>query len=149
MPPRVFLLLALGLIVATGLRAAEPAGRQATVTIPTVKTSIYVGSVTLSAPAFVRTGSEYASTYTAKVFPYFWMGESGRIAVTITDGDLAKLAKGEIVEFKGEGRNSDGDLRRVEGLATPADAESGKLKIRIWVSSRIDLVFNTTYRFGK
>lgn len=144
------LILILCLSVGAGLRATEPAAAiYTTVTIPTVKTSIYVGSVTLAAPAFVRKGSDYTSTYTAKVFPYFWMGEAGKIAVTITDEDLVKLAKGETVDFKGEGRNDDGELRKVEGKATPADAGGGKLKIRIWVSPRIELIFNTTYRFGK
>jgi hypothetical protein len=149
MLPRILLLLTLGLVAAGAVRAAESAAKYSSVTIPTVKTSIYVGSVTLAAPAFVRKGNDYTSTYTAKVFPYFWMGEAGKIAVTITDDDLAKLAKGEAVDFKGEGRNDDGELRKVEGKATPADAASGKLKIRIWVSPRIELIFNTTYRFGK
>jgi hypothetical protein len=150
MLPRILLLLTLGLVAVGGLRAAEPAAaKYSTVTIPTVKTSIYVGSVTLAAPVFVRQGSDYTSTYTAKVFPYFWMGEAGKIAVTISDDDLVRLAKGETVDFRGEGRNDNGELRRVEGKATPADAASGKLKIRIWVSPRIELIFNTTYRFGK
>jgi hypothetical protein len=150
MLPRLFPLLALGLMAATGLPAAEPAAaKYSTVTVPTVKTSIYIGSVTLSAPAFTRTGNVYSSTYTAKVFPFFFESEMGRISITITDDDLAKLAKGEVVEFKGEGRNEDGELRRVEGKATPADTESGKLKVRILVSPRIELIFNTTYRFGK
>ncbi len=150
MLPRFLPLLALGLMAATGLSAAEPAAATyEAVTIPTVKTSIYIGSVTLSAPAFARTGNVYASTYTAKVFPFFFGSEKGRISITITDDDLAKLAKGEVVEFKGEGWNEDGELRRVEGKATPDDAASGKLKVRILVSHRIELIFNTTYQFGK
>jgi hypothetical protein len=123
---RWLLLLALGLAAAAGLRAAEAAapaaGKYDTVTIPPVKTSIYIGSVTLTAPTFT---------------------------VTFTDDDLAKLAKGEAVDFKGEGHNEEGEPRRVEGKATPADAASGKLKVRIWVSPKIELIFNTTYRFGK
>jgi hypothetical protein len=150
---RWLLLLALGLAAAAGLRAAEAAapaaGKYDTVTIPPVKTSIYIGSVTLTAPTFTRRGSTYSSTYTAKVFPLFFMGEKGTIAVTFTDDDLAKLAKGEAVDFKGEGHNEEGEPRRVEGKATPADAASGKLKVRIWVSPKIELIFNTTYRFGK
>lgn len=141
--------LALGL-AAAGLRAAEPAAvRYTTVTIPSVKTSIYIGSVTLAAPTFRRTGADFTSTYTAKVFPFFFENEKGRIAVRLTDDDLAKLAKGEAVDFKGEAWNEDGEQRRLEGKATPSDAESGKLKVRIWVSPRIELIFNTTYRFGR
>jgi hypothetical protein len=149
MLPRFVPLLALGLMLAAGLRAAEPApGRFDTVTIPTVKTSIYLGSVTLNAPAFTRQGSDYSSTYSARVFPFFFASEKGRITVTFTAEDLARLAKGEVVDFKGEGRNEDGEIRHVEGRATPADAASGKIKVRIWVSPRIELIFNTTYRFG-
>lgn len=137
-------------MAAAGLHAAEPvAPRYSTVTIPSVRTSIYVGHVTLQAPAFVRTGNDFTSSYTASVFPFFFESEKGRISVTLTDADLARLAKGEVVEFKGEGRNEDGEVRRVEGKATPADAESGKLKVRIFVSPKIELIFNTTYRFGK
>lgn len=150
MRPRFLPLLALGLMMVAGLRAGEPvAPKYSTVTIPSVRTSIYIGHVTLQAPAFVRTGNDFTSNYTASVFPFFFESEKGRISVTLTDDDLARLAKGEVVEFKGEGRNEDGELRRVEGKATPADAESGKLKVRILVSPRIELIFNTTYRFGK
>jgi hypothetical protein len=149
---RWLLLLVLGVAGAGALRAADsaaaPAEKFNTVTVPPVKTSIYIGSVTLTAPTFTRRGSTYSSTYTAKVFPFFFMGEKGTIAVTFTDDDLAKLAKGEPVDFKGEGRNEDGEPRHVEGKATPADAASGKLKVRIWVSPKIELIFNTTYRFG-
>jgi hypothetical protein len=42
---------------------------------------------------------------------------------------------------------SDGVERRVEGKATPVDATSGKIKVRVFVSKRIELIFNTTYRF--
>ena len=43
----------------------------------------------------------------------------------------------------------DGAERRLEGTATPTDATSGKLKVRVFVSKRIELIFNTTYRFLK
>ena len=146
---RWWFLVALALALGSGLRAGEATGKYDTVTVPTVKTSIYLGSVTLIAPTFTRQGSTYNSTYTAKVLPFFFANEKGRIAVTITDDDLARLAKGEAVDFKGEGRSEDGETRRVEGKATPADPVSGKLKIRIFVSAKIELIFNTTYRFGK
>ena len=35
------------------------------------------------------------------------------------------------------------------GIATPADARSGKIKVRVFVSKRIELIFNTSYRFGE
>lgn len=117
------------------------------VTVAEAKTSIYIGNVKLRMPPFQREGNTYSSTYEAKVFPLFFMSESGRISITITDQDLQKLAVGERIYFKGEGFDSKDEIRRVEGHADPADERSGKIKVRVWVSKNIELIFNTTYRF--
>lgn len=125
--------------------ALAPAFGEATV--ETAKTSIYVGNVTLAMPPFQRGGATYASTYTARVFPYFFYNESGQIAIDIPDEDLRRLAAGETIHFTGRAENADRQPRRVEGRAVPVDAHSGKIKVRVWVSSKIELIFNTTYRF--
>jgi hypothetical protein len=117
------------------------------VVVPPAKTSIYVGSVTLLMPDFVRRATTYETRYEAKVFPYFFSNEQGRVSIEITDDMLARLARGETVAFKGRGIRDDGVERRLEGTATPGDAVSGKLKVRVFVSKRIELIFNTTYRF--
>ncbi len=131
--------------VSAGL--AAPADRQ-TVSIEPAKTSIYIGSVTLTMPAFNRVQDRYESTYAAKVFPYFFSNEHGRLSITFTDEQLERIARGERVEFKGSGRNSDGEDRHIEGAATPTDATGGKIKVRVFVSKKIELIFNTTYRFA-
>ena len=41
----------------------------------------------------------------------------------------------------------DGAERRVEGKATPINRAAGKIKVRVFYSKRIELIFNTTYRF--
>jgi hypothetical protein len=43
--------------------------------------------------------------------------------------------------------NQAGEERSVTGRAAPTDAASGRIKVRVRVSPRIELVFNTTYRF--
>ncbi len=101
----------------------------------------------MTLPTFERHSGTYSSTYTAKVFPYFFYNERGSISIDIPDGDLLRLQHGELVEFKGRGVNSDGEERRIEGRAVPADATSGKIKVRVFVSRKIQLIFNTTYRF--
>ncbi len=125
--------------------ALAPAYTEATV--DKVKTSIYVGSVTLDMPPFRRGQSRYESTYAARVFPYFFYNEKGRIEIDLTDDDLRKLAAGERVPFTGKAENLDGEPRRVEGHATPDDALSGTIKVRVWVSPKIELIFNSRYRF--
>ncbi|MEY2880391.1 MAG: hypothetical protein RLZZ15_2771 [Verrucomicrobiota bacterium] len=137
---------AFGLATAT-LAAADPLARFDHVSIPPVKTSIYVGSVTLTITPATRKSGAYEADYAAKVFPYFFMGEKGKLTLDAPDELLRRLARGETVDFTGRATNTDGDPRRIEGTAIPADATSGKLKVRIFVSKRIELIFNTTYRF--
>jgi hypothetical protein len=137
------------LLLGAVVRAAEepPPARYDQVEVPPAKTSIYVGSVTLTMPRFTRKDGAYAADYTAKVVPYFFFNETGRLFIDFSDDQLRQLARGEAVEFKGRGLRGDGVERRVEGKATPADAQGGKLKVRVFVSKRTELIFNTTYRF--
>lgn len=141
------LILSLG-FGAAGTGAATPElARYERVEVAPAKTSIYVGSVTMTMPGFTRQAGTYTSTYEARVFPFFFSNEHGRLRVDIADAQLGQLARGEAIDFKGQALSADGAERRIEGRATPADATSGKLKVRVFVSRRIELIFNTTYRF--
>ena len=147
-----FLICSLFLGVALNAQEDEPAeaplsDRYQRAIVATAKTSIYVGNVKLTMPTFQRQGDTYFSTYEAKVFPFFFYNESGRIGITITDDDLRRLAAGERVTFTGEAFDTKEEPRRIEGHADPSDAKSGKIKVRVWVSKNIELIFNTTYRF--
>jgi hypothetical protein len=122
------------------------------VTIEPTKTSIYIGTVSMTMPTFGRTNGTYESTYGAKVFPYFFYNEKGTLAIAMPDESLRKLERGEPVEFSGRAVNTAGDERRIEGKATPEEASGGrkgKIKVRVFVSKRIELIFNTSYRFGE
>lgn len=146
----------LGLSAWGGAGAAEPEptdvlaplpGYYQQVSVAPAKTSIYIGNVKLTMPPFKREGDTYVSTYDAKVVPFFFYNESGRISITLPDDDLRKLAAGERVYFVGEGFDTKNEPRKIEGHADPSDAQSGKIKVRVWVSKNIELIFNTTYRF--
>lgn len=117
------------------------------VDIAPTKTSIYIGSVSMTMPTFHRSGITYSSTYVAKVFPYFFESEKGQLSIDLADEDLRRLERGEVVQFTGRGVNTDGEERRIEGRAIPTDARTGKIKVRVFVSKKIQLIFNTTYRF--
>ncbi len=134
-------------LAASAVAAEESLSRFDHVVVDPAKTSIYVGSVTLSLTASTRKAGAYESAYTAKVFPYFFMSEKGKLVLDAPDETLRKLARGETVDFSGRGVSSSGAERRFEGRATPIDAASGKLKVHAFVSKRIDLIFNMTYRF--
>ncbi len=117
------------------------------VSLPTMKTSIYVGSVTLTTKVLERQGSMLATTYEARVFPWFFWSETGRITLTLSDANLASLAKGEATEFTGEAFNQKNKSRKVTGRVQPVDISSGKIKLRI-LADGVELVFNSTYQFG-
>lgn len=141
-------LLALSfLLVATARAADGTAPSPERVTVPAMKTSIYVGSVTLTTSEFRRDGDKFSATYDAKVFPWFFWSETGGITITVTTADFARLARGETVEFAGEAFNHKNKPRKITGRAQPADARSGKIKVRIHVDD-VELIFNGPYRFA-
>lgn len=142
----LFLMIGLGLVATA--RADALARRYGRVEVAPTKTSIYIGSISMTMPTFVRHGSAYAAAYSAKVFPYFFYNERGTLTVDITDAQLAALAAGQPIDFAGHAVNDRGAERRVTGSATPWDARTGALKVRVYVSKRISLTFHTTYRFG-
>lgn len=133
------------LLAAPRLRA----GTHDQVVIPAVKTSIYIGSVTLTPGVLQREGTTYRAPYTAKVFPYFFYNEEGQLSIEFSEEQLTQLGRGERVTFKGVAKNKDGEDRRIEGHATPnaAGANEGKIKVSIFVTPKIELIFNSTYQF--
>ncbi len=142
--PAAFSVLLFSAALAT---ASDDLGVYARVDIAPTKTSIYIGSVSMTMPTFVRENGTYSAAYTAKVFPYFFYNEKGTLSIDVGDDELRRLERGEPVDFEGRGVNADGEERRVAGRAVPTDAHSGEIKVRVFVSKRIQLIFNTTYRF--
>ena len=117
------------------------------VAIAPMQTSIYVGSVSLTPGIFVRHGTSIATTYEAKVRPWFFWGETGVINISIPEPDLARLAQGESINFTGSATNHKNKPRSVTGRAQPLDATTGKIKVRIKADG-VELIFNSTYRFS-
>jgi hypothetical protein len=135
------------LVLILGGTSATRASGTDKITVETSSTSIYIGKVTLLVAPLVRQNGEYTGDYKAKVFPYFFMNEHGSFRLAVSDEDLARVAKGETVEFKGQAESSGHEERKITGRATPDEAVRGKIKIRIFVTEKIQLIFNTTYRF--
>jgi hypothetical protein len=131
--------------------AAAPADleRFAVVESAPGRTSIYVGTVTFTLTPFIRQGGQYAADYQAKVFPFFFYSEHGRLVVTVSDAQLRRIADGQPIEFTGQGVNADGAVRSIDGRAIPRAGDRGELKVRIHLGHRLTLVFNTTYRLPK
>ncbi len=144
--PRIALPFLALLLILAPLRAGAPLPARAEV--EAAWTSIYVGAVTLRTSGFARDAAgAFTAAYTARVIPFFPANEAGTISITVPDADLTRLLAGEAVDFRGAARNERGEDRVVSGRATPVDPHHGRLKVRVRVSPRIELIFNTTYRF--
>jgi hypothetical protein len=125
----------------------QPSGEWDSVTVAPMKTSIYIGSVTLTTGEFRRDGDRFSATYEARVRPWFFWSETGRITITLPFADLERLARGERVEFTGEAFNHKNKPRHVTGRAERIDGTTGKIKVRIGVDDT-ELIFNGAYRFN-
>ena len=142
---RLCLLLVLGAVAP--LPAQVPLLPSPRVLVAPMKTSIYIGSVTLTTTDFLQADESFAATYEARVRPWFFWSETGRISIKLPVTDLTRLALGQPIEFTGEAANHKGKPRTVTGRAQPADGTSGKIKVRI-TADGIELVFNGTYQLA-
>ena len=141
--------LAAGLVPPAAAPVTAPllSPRYRRVDVAPTTTSIYIGSVALTLPPLERSSGEFAAAYEAKVFPFFFYNETGRLWIEYSDEQLRRLEQGERVSFQGRARRADGVEHRVEGFATPRAATSGKVKVRVFATKSVELIFNTTYRF--
>lgn len=138
----------MGLVL--GLVAPAPAlAAFDTVVIDPVKTSIYIGNVTLKTTPFRRTQARFSADYKARVIPFFFHNEQGSLWVELSDEQLERLHRGERVHFSGEAENEKKEPRRIEGHATPTapGSPTGRIKVRVFVTPKIELIFNSSYRF--
>lgn len=134
-------------IVATApaVSADEALARYDRVAIKPMTSSIYIATVTMTMPPFSRRGAIFSSTYYAKVFPYFFWSESGRIWIDVPEDKLLLLEQGKPLDFAGRGMSESGDERRIEGRAIPTGPSVGRITVRVYVTKRIHLTFDTTY----
>jgi hypothetical protein len=139
---RLGLLLALGAVATLRADLAHPTPPR--VLVAPMKTSIYVGSVTLTTTDFLPQDEGFKATYEARVRPWFFWGETGQITIQLPATALARLAQGQAIEFTGEAANHKGKPRTVTGRAQPAGPTVGKIKVRI-MADGIELIFNGSY----
>jgi hypothetical protein len=130
---------------APGRAADDPLARFNVVDIKSSVASLYIASVTMIMPPFVRHNAVYSSTYYAKVFPYYFFSEKGRIWIVVPEADLRRAAVGQPVDFVGHALSDSGEERKVQGHAVPTGPSGGKIRVRVFISRRISLNYDTTY----
>jgi hypothetical protein len=136
------------ILAASGARGASDASlaRYAEVDVATVRTFVYLASITLTVAPFLRQGETFEAAYSAKIFPYFFYDEKGKLRITVSDETLRQLAAGNPFDFTGVAVRDDGRERPVDGHVTPIDPGTGRIRVRLIYSRHIVLAFTTTYR---
>ena len=135
-------------LLATEDRGSAPTWPQAyeRVDIADSSTSIYVGSVALSLGQLAYAGGKFQTHYHARVFPLFFMSENGQMEIPFSEEQLAGIRRGERVEITGIARTPSNESREITGYVKPEGPDNGSIKVRVHVSKRIELIFNTRYR---
>jgi hypothetical protein len=146
-PPRRPLLLLSLLLLVPAVRAADaPFDPVPVVEVAGMTTSIYIGSVSLDPVRFTRSGASYEGAYGARVFPYSFFNEHGSLRISVSDETLRRFRAGMPFAFAGRVIRSDGKQRKVEGRVVPTGPLWGKIHVRVYVTRRLPLDFDTTYR---
>jgi hypothetical protein len=144
--PRFAPLLAFALAAASSaLGSGDDMARFNQVSIKPATAYIYIATVTMTIPPFSRHGGVYSSTYAARVFPIFYT-ERGRIWIDVPDDALRRIASGEPIDFTGRAINDSGDGRKVTGHAVPTGTTGGTISVRVYVTRRISITYDTTYQ---
>jgi hypothetical protein len=79
------------------------------------------------------------------VFPYFFYNETGRIWIVVPEHELHAIDHGSAIDFTGSAISASGDKRRVEGKAMPTGPTTGRIRVKVYVTRKIALTYETTY----
>jgi hypothetical protein len=91
----------------------------------------------------------YCGSYKMKVTPYFFQSENGSVSVCISDESLRKLTQGIAVDLTGKAiTEGQKEARVIKIKAKPHGDRQGMLRISVRAKTG-NLIFNTTYHFGK
>jgi hypothetical protein len=108
------------------------------------------GTATLTIGPLRRTNGIYSGVYRISVSPYFFKNEKGKLAIIVSDESMSKINRGKAATIIGSATtNGKGGLtRHVDATATPANANSGKIKLWFMAGDR-KMTFEPAYHFAE
>jgi hypothetical protein len=115
------------------------------IAVAPAKTSIYIGRLTVTPGLFVHDASGYNASLGIDLWPYGYH-EDAKVGIAVSAETLARLERGESVEFAGRVTRRNGQTRRVTGRAVPTGPDSGTIEVRVFLGGKISVSFSTTYR---
>jgi hypothetical protein len=109
---------------------------------------VAAGKATLIIGPLQRANGVFTGDYRLKVLPYFWKNERGRLAIVVSDAELAGASQGKAVTITGTATTTKtGKCRSIAAIATPVDMDHGTLKL--WFTAgRRKMTFEPAYHFA-
>ena len=126
--------------------ATNSAGRvlmlePSTMPLTTAKATLIVSPLT-------RTNGTYVGDFKVKVFPYFFKSDWGRLAINVSDADLAAISAGKTVAVTGVSTSAkNGVVRHIEITATPKDRDHGTACLWFMAAGQ-KMIFTPAYQFA-
>lgn len=112
--------------------AVSPEAAGMSVTIPPMTSPLPLGgSVRLIPGRFVRDGDRFTASYEANVIPYFFLNESGRISISLTNEQISLARSGKPQPFLGEAVNDKGESRPISGWVQADSDGRGRLQAHV------------------
>lgn len=115
--------------------------------ISQMKTRFLGMTLTLTTDTFKLDGDCYRAGYATTVSPLSSEDESGTVMLKASKADHERLRKGETIEIIGQGKTTEGEVRRISVSCHPTEPTSGKARVRITYGI-FTLVFHGDYRIG-
>ncbi len=104
------------------------------------------GTAKLDVAVLSRSGAAYVGGYRLKIFPYFFMNESGQLEIEVSDSQLQKMLGGGATSFTGQAQATGSEVvHKITAQATPGGDGRGALTFTV-ATHNGPLVFNTSYR---
>jgi len=130
--------------------AAPVVATDQTLLIDPCSAPVAAGKATLIIGELHRTNGVYRGNYKLKVFPYFYKNDSGRLAIMVSDENLAEVNQGKTVAVIGTATTSasSGRTRHIEATAKPAGTNSGTLTLWFTAGER-KMTFTSTYHLAE
>jgi len=119
--------------------------RFSVIAVAPATTSIFVGRLTVTPSLFVREATDYKARLGIELWPYGFHDEA-KVVIVVGNDQLGQLAGGHPVAFTGHVTRRNGQTRRISGRAVPTGPDSGKLDIRVFLTSQMTISFSTTYQ---
>jgi len=113
-------------------------------------TTVAGARATLNVGVLRRTGDVYEGDYEMKVWPYFFKSEKGKLAIVVTDENIANADKGLTVDIMGTATTNEKNARarRIDAKATPLEHNRGALKLWFFADKN-KLIFDTSYSLAE